>query len=125
MTALEATVFEALADPVRRALLDALRAGDRSVSELIEVVAARVRRITQPAVSQHLAALKQAGLVRSRKDGRRRIYTLRAGPLRRVHDWVAHYEAFWDDRLDALGQHLDTNPHETHGSRDPRAGREP
>ncbi len=59
-----------------------------------------------PAVSQHLKVLREAGLVEERRDGRMRVYTLVAGPLREVSDWVGHYEEFWQSRLRMLGKHL-------------------
>lgn len=94
--------FRAIADPTRRAILDVLRSGERTVSELLEPF-----EMSQPALSQHLKVLRQAGLVEQRRDGRRRIYRLDAEPLREVYDWVAHYERFWDAKLDALGRFLD------------------
>ncbi|HJL18560.1 MAG TPA: metalloregulator ArsR/SmtB family transcription factor [Sandaracinaceae bacterium LLY-WYZ-13_1] len=95
-------VFRAIGDPTRRAILDALVEGERSVGELTERF-----EVSQPAVSQHLKILREAGLVAPRRDGRRRLYRVEAGPLREVYDWVAHYERFWDDKLAALGRFLD------------------
>ena len=97
-------VFFAIADPTRRALLHRL-AGERrerNVTELLEPF-----RISQPAVSKHLRILREAGLVRSRKEGRMRLYQLEAARLRQVHEWVKHFEAYWDEKLDALGEYLD------------------
>lgn len=94
-------VFRAIGDPTRRAILDALAGGERSVNELV----ARFDQ-SQPAISQHLKVLRDAGLVTPRKDGRRRLYRVEAGPLREVYDWVAHYERFWDAKLGALGRFL-------------------
>ena len=100
-----AQVFEAIADPTRRALLDLLAERDYSVNDLV----ARFR-VTQPAVSHHLAILRNAGLVRNRRAGRQRLYRLHGRPLREVYDWVLHYERFWTDKLAALGEHLRSNP---------------
>lgn len=100
--AARADVFRAIADPTRRGLLDLLRDSERSVSELT-----RPFRMSQPAISQHLRILRQAGLVRGRQAGRQRLYRLDPRPLRRVRDWTAHYERFWDLRLDALGDYLE------------------
>lgn len=94
--------FRALADPTRRALIDLLGEGERSVMELVGHF-----RVTQPAVSQHLAVMREAGLVTERRSGRQRIYQLRPEPLEQVYDWVGHYRRFWDRRLAALGEHLD------------------
>lgn len=95
------STFRAIADPSRRRVLDELSRGERTVSELCELFHA-----TQPAVSQHLRVLRDAGLVRDRKAGRHRYYSLNARPLRAVHDWTAHYERFWQGKLDALGSLL-------------------
>lgn len=98
-------VFRALADPTRRAILDRLRRREHGVSALCEPFA-----MTQPAISQHLRVLSDAGLVRSRREGRERIYCLSPRPLRQAFDWLGHFESFWSDRLDALGEHLDDDP---------------
>jgi DNA-binding transcriptional ArsR family regulator len=63
--------------------------------------------MTQPALSQHLAVLRRAGLVRQRRQGRRQIYTFRPEPLRAVHDWIARYDQFWTGKLENLGRYLD------------------
>jgi DNA-binding transcriptional ArsR family regulator len=102
-SAADATVFHAIADPTRRAILDLLREGERSVSTLLTGF-----RMSQPALSQHLAVLRRAGLVTNRRDGRRRLYRLRAEPLREVVDWVAVFEEFWSERMDNLGRYLES-----------------
>jgi DNA-binding transcriptional ArsR family regulator len=94
-------VFTALADPTRRALLDRLRGGEQPVGAL-----ARRFRVSLSAVSQHLAVLRRAGLVRPRRAGRVRYYRLQPRPLRTVSRWVRAYERFWTERLDALEAHL-------------------
>lgn len=90
-------VFQALSDPSRRAIFERLAKGEAPVKELT----ARFD-ISQPAVSQHLAALKGAGLVSERKEGRLVYYRVRPKGLKPLVDWIAHYQAFWVDRLDAL-----------------------
>lgn len=97
-----ASVFKAIGDPTRRAILDLLAESERSVGELTDAFP-----MSQPAMSQHLKVLRTAGLVTPRKDGRRRLYRVAPEPLREVYDWVQHYERFWDDKLDALGRFLD------------------
>jgi DNA-binding transcriptional ArsR family regulator len=98
-----ADVYAAIADKTRRALLVRLaREGERSVTELLGPFS-----ISQPAISKHLRILREAGLVRSRQDGRSRLYRIEANKLRTVFDWVSFFEKFWDDKLDALGEHLD------------------
>jgi DNA-binding transcriptional ArsR family regulator len=97
--------YRAISAPSRRLILDLLQEDERSVGDLVDHVT-----MSQPAVSQHLRILQEAGLVRSRRSGRTRIYQLNAEPLREVYDWLGHYERFWRDKLDALGNYLE----ETH-----------
>ena len=97
--------FRALADPTRRALLDRLGDGELTVGELCEGF-----DMSQPAISQHLKVLRDAGLVSVRRDGRRRFYALDAGPLKAAYEWIGRYERFWDERLGRLGQLLDELP---------------
>src|SRR5205085_1272447 len=101
-TTLAPDAFRAVADPTRRALLDLLAGAERSVSELVAQF-----DMTQPAISQHLRVLSDAGLAQVRKAGRQRYYSLRAAPLREVHDWAALYDQFRAERLDRLGHYLD------------------
>lgn len=97
-----ADVYFAIADPTRRALLLRLaREGEKNVTELLGPFA-----ISQPAVSKHLRILREAGLVRARREGRLSVYEIRARRLRQVRDWVSHFERYWDDKLDALGEYL-------------------
>ncbi len=105
--AADASVFHAIADPTRRAILDLLRDGEQSVTEMFKAIRKRVRRMTQPAFSQHLAVLRGAGLVSVRREGRHRFYSFRFEPLEEVVDWVHQYEAFWSEKLDNLGAYLD------------------
>jgi DNA-binding transcriptional ArsR family regulator len=98
-------VFRALADPTRRAMLDRLRDGELTVSQL-----GASFPISQPALSQHLRVLRDAGLVTQRPDGRRRYYRIDPVALRHVYDWLEHYSAFWDERFAALGRYLDEKP---------------
>ncbi len=92
------TAFELLADPTRRRVLDELRAGERSVGELVERLG-----MNQPAVSKQLRVLREAGLATVRVDAQRRIYRLDAAGLREVDEWLAPYRDFWNERLDAAG----------------------
>jgi DNA-binding transcriptional ArsR family regulator len=100
-----ATTFEILAEPHRRRILDLLRERERSVGEMVGALA-----LSQPGVSKHLRALKEAGLVEVRQDAQRRVYRLRPEPLAEIDAWLAPYRQFWTARLDALEQHLDTTP---------------
>ena len=94
-------VFHAIADETRRALLDRLSCGEEAATALSEAF-----HISQPAVSQHLKVLRDAGLVAERRVGRYRLYRLQPEPLREVADWVEHYEQFWKTKLAALGELL-------------------
>jgi DNA-binding transcriptional ArsR family regulator len=94
-------VFQALADPTRRRLLDALRHGERPVNDLVRQVG-----IHQSGVSRHLRILAEAGFVRMRPEGPHRFYSLQRAPFRELEDWVAPYRQLWDDRLDRLGAAL-------------------
>jgi len=94
--------FAAVGDPTRRRVLDLLSRGEMPVRQI-----AAPFRMSRPAISQHLRILLDAGLVVVRRDGRERYYRLRARPLRQIHDWVAHYERFWQGKLKALGAYLD------------------
>jgi len=96
------TVFHAIADPHRRALLDRLRAGSAAVNDL-----AAEFSISRPAVSKHLRVLRSARLVREERSGRQRIYTLSPAPLREVAAWAEPYRAFWEHNLNALKRHLE------------------
>lgn len=93
----EDAVFRALADPTRRALFERLTRGEATVKELT----ARLD-VSQPAVSQHLKALRAAGLVLERQEGRFVRYRVRRSGLRPLVRWIEHYQAFWLDRLQRL-----------------------
>lgn len=98
----DSTVFTAIADPTRRAILWSLRDGARSVSDLMAPL-----DMGQSAFSQHLAVLRRAGLVRARREGRCQMYEVNPGPLYEVACWIRHFDRFWDDRLNRLGAYLD------------------
>lgn len=95
-------VFRAVSDPTRRRMLELLGLRDRTVSEL-----AKPFQMTQPAVSQHLRVLRDAGLVTVRKEGRHRVYHLDPVPLHEVFDWVQYFENFWRKGLEELGKELE------------------
>ncbi len=95
-------LFDVLAEPNRRRILDLLREDERPVGDLVDAL-----RVSQPAVSKHLRVLRQAGLVEARVDAQRRLYRLRPEPLREVDEWLGPYRALWAASLDALERHLD------------------
>ncbi len=96
------TAFATLADPVRRRVVEVLRAGEMSAGEI-----ERALGVSQPAASKHLRALRDAGFVSVRRDAQRRVYRLDPRPLAELDRWLAPYRHFWADRLDALEKHLD------------------
>jgi DNA-binding transcriptional ArsR family regulator len=95
-------MFDVLAEPHRRRILDELLTEDRPVGHLVNALG-----ISQPAVSKHLRVLRDAGLVTVRVDGQRRVYRLRPEPLQAVEEWLVPYRAAWSNRLTALERHLD------------------
>lgn len=98
-------VFQVLAEPHRRRILDVLRTGERPVGELVSRLDLR-----QPAVSKHLRVLRDSGFVDVRIDGQRRLYRLNPEPLRDLATWLEPYRATWEERLDRLEAHLDATP---------------
>ncbi|WP_432013490.1 ArsR/SmtB family transcription factor [Streptomyces cucumeris] len=97
--------FDVLAEPSRRQILDLLLERPRLVGELTEELG-----LTQPGTSKHLRVLREAGLVRVRRDAQRRWYELCPEPLAEVDAWLAPYRRLWTGRLDALERHLDGLP---------------
>lgn len=93
----DADVFRALSDPTRRAVYERLAGGERTVGELKAGLP-----VSQPAVSQHLAALRQAGLVVERREGRHAYYRVNPEGLRPLLDWVDRYRGFWPERVERL-----------------------
>ena len=89
--------FNAVAEPRRREILDALAGGEQSVNDLVGVLG-----LAQPQVSKHLRVLREVGAVDVRGDGRRRLYRLNGRALKPIHDWVKDYERTWSDRFDQL-----------------------
>ncbi len=89
--------FNAVAEPRRREILDALAGGERAVSDLV-----RRLNLAQPQVSKHLRVLREVGAVDVRDDGRRRLYRLNGQALKPIHDWVRNYEQLWSDRFDQM-----------------------
>ena len=94
-------VFNAIGDVHRREILDTLIAGEKPVGAIVADLS-----MSQPQVSKHLRVLSEVGLVRSRADGRRRLYSLEPTRLRPMHDWLVKYERMWNDRLDRLDDYL-------------------
>ena len=94
--------FQILAAPTRRRLVEALRTGEHSVGELVDMV-----DIGQPGVSRQLAILEDANFVVVRPEGRRRLYALRPEPFWELNEWMTTYRGVWEARLDRFGVELD------------------
>lgn len=110
------SVFETVAEPRRRQILDLLRDNERAVGDLADALG-----ISQPAVSKHLRVLRQSGLVTARVEAQRRVYQLRSDGLLALDEWLAPYRHMWQESLDRLERHLDASssstPHETETGR--------
>jgi DNA-binding transcriptional ArsR family regulator len=89
--------FNAVAEPRRRQLLDALAGGERPVNDLV-----RALGLAQPQVSKHLRVLREVGAVEVRDEGRQRLYRLNGHALKPIHDWVKTYERTWSERFEEL-----------------------
>ncbi len=107
------TVFLALADPTRRAILERLAHGEASGTEL-----ARPFSISVPAISKHLRVLEKADLILHRKDGRTHRFRLAARPMREAANWLEHYRQFWEEQLDSLDTYLQATSEEEQDSDD-------
>jgi len=94
-------VFQTLSDPSRLQIVEALLGGERAVNDLVAEM-----EIHQSGVSRHLRILEEAGFVRVRPDGPRRLYSLRPEPFRELESWITRYRALWLARLDAFGDVL-------------------
>ena len=94
--------FNAVAEPRRRQVLEAIGTAEVSVNELVQKLG-----WNQPMVSKHLAVLKQVGLVEERRVGRQRLYRINAERLKPIFDWVSPFERYWSERFDRLDQVLE------------------
>lgn len=94
-------VFQTLADPTRRQIVEVLRAGERAVNDIVDAV-----DIDQSGVSRHLRILYESGFVDVRPEGPRRMYSLRPEPFRELEAWVTGYRSLWEARLDRFGEAL-------------------
>jgi DNA-binding transcriptional ArsR family regulator len=92
-----ADAFNAVAEPRRRQILDALAEGERPVNDLVALLG-----LAQPQVSKHLRVLREVGVVDVREDGRQRLYRVNGPALRPIHDWVQGYERLWSERFERL-----------------------
>jgi DNA-binding transcriptional ArsR family regulator len=97
-----ADAFNAVAEPRRREILDALAAGERPVSEIVDLLG-----LAQPHVSRHLRVLREVGAVVVRDEGRQRVYRLNPQALKPIHDWVSGYQHLWNERFELLDDVLE------------------
>jgi DNA-binding transcriptional ArsR family regulator len=97
-----ADAFNAVAEPRRRQILDALAGGERAVNDLVAALG-----LAQPQVSKHLRVLREVGAVQVREAGRQRLYRLDGRALKPIHDWVKAYERSWSERFDELDRVLE------------------
>lgn len=115
-----ADVFNAVAEPRRREILDVLAEGERPVNDLV-----RLLGLGQPQVSKHLRVLREVGAVEVRDEGRQRLYRLNGRALKPIHDWVRRYERSWEERfasLDAVLEEMGSTEEENHDRHDDRHG---
>lgn len=94
-------VFNAIAEPQRRAILNLLAQGERPVNELVDLL-----DLKQPQVSKHLRVLKEVGLVSVRSEGQQHFYKIKADALKPIHEWVQPFEQLWNERFDRLAEYL-------------------
>jgi DNA-binding transcriptional ArsR family regulator len=97
--------LDILGDPVRRRILELLAEGEQNAGEIVAVLA-RERGLSQPAVSQHLKVLRDAGFTNVRVEGTRRVYALDSAPLEAVDAWLERFRGFWEQKLDALATEI-------------------
>jgi DNA-binding transcriptional ArsR family regulator len=97
-----ADAFNAVAEPRRREILDALAGGERPVNDLVGLLG-----LAQPQVSKHLRVLREVGAVAVREQGRQRLYRLNGDALKPIHDWIKNYEQLWSERFEQLDVVLD------------------
>lgn len=107
---MEMKIFHALADPARLRIVEAMRAGECAVGDIVERM-----DIRQSGVSRHLGILQKAGIVQMRPDGQRRLYSLRKEAFDEIEAWVAGYRRLWEARLDRFGAALERGRAKTTG----------
>jgi DNA-binding transcriptional ArsR family regulator len=98
-----ADAYNAIAEPQRRKIISVLAQGEKSVGELVNVL-----ELNQPQISKHLKVLKEVDLVNMRKEGKQRIYNLKVGNLKPMHDWLSDFAHLWTERFDRLDTYLET-----------------
>ena len=112
---MQLTVFQTLADPTRRRIVEVLRAGEQQVGDVVEKAG-----IHQSGVSRHLRILSESGFVSMRPDGQRRLYSLKPEPFRELDEWLTQYRDLWEARLDRFGAALESKQAKARRGRDRR-----
>src|SRR6266704_5560735 len=108
-------VWKALSDPTRRAILDLLRQGPRTTTEIVDAF----RHLTRFGVMKHIDVLREAGLINTREEGRQRVNSLNAVPIRQIYErWVSRYEDFWANKLLRLSEDVQTGSGSKRGPSD-------
>jgi DNA-binding transcriptional ArsR family regulator len=95
-------VFSAVGEPQRRAILSFLADDERPVGEIVDAL-----ELAQPSVSKHLRVLREVGLVRARRDGRRVLYRTNASAIRPLHEWASTFERYWRNQLNRIKDHAE------------------
>jgi DNA-binding transcriptional ArsR family regulator len=111
--------FNAVAEPKRRLVLEALAPRERAVNEIVELLG-----WPQPMISKHLGVLKEVGLVSMRRHGRQRLYRVNGERLKPIHDWAKTFEKFWTDQLDRVKERAERKARELRDKRDQRDSQE-
>ena len=110
---MQLTVFQTLADPTRRRIVEVLRAGEQQVGDVVEKAG-----IHQSGVSRHLRILTESGFVSMRPDGQRRLYSLRPEPFRELDEWLTGYRDLWEARFDRFGAALESKQKQARRARE-------
>jgi DNA-binding transcriptional ArsR family regulator len=113
-------IFEVLADPVRRRILELLNLREMASGEVVEAISAEFG-ITQAGVSQHLKVLRENGFARVRAEAQRRLYSVDGEGLKAANEWVGQFRSFWEPKLEALATEIARGKRERRGA--PSAGR--
>jgi DNA-binding transcriptional ArsR family regulator len=111
--------FNAVAEPKRRRVLELLADGERPVTEIVVSLG-----WPQPMISKHLGVLKEVGLVRVRRDGRQRFYSVNADQLKPIHDWTKMFEQFWTHQLDRIQARAERVARQQHKQNQPKPHKE-
>jgi DNA-binding transcriptional ArsR family regulator len=116
-TAINTDVYTAIAEPRRRQILELVGRSEQAVNDVVTELG-----MDQPSVSKHLRVLREVNLVRVRRDGRRRLYSVNPQALKPVHDWVQRFEGLWSQQLDAIQARAEAKQRQRESSRTDNSG---